>query len=372
MRLDIVITELDVGGAETFCVELAKYLNSRGHRVRVIAIGPKPPSDRDRLLRELQAASVECVFLGCSSMFGFLGAARQMRRLIDSDPPDLVQSLLWHANVVTAYALRSTSIPLIGGVRVSDPRRWRFLISRWAARRMKSIVCVSRSTRDWCEKIERLPAEKLLVIPNGVDIEAMQRRALESPDHPILKQGLDYLLFVGRLHTQKGIDILIASGERLLRALPDMHLVFVGDGSWRSWLEEFKSESSFGERIHVVGQSDQVPSWIGGCRLLVLPTRYEGMPNVILEAMSLAKPVATMSVEGVEEVLGKQCREQSVPAGDWYGWRRLIVGLAKDPAKLKQLGDENRIRVQREFDLQTQLSKYEELYHRSISEKLDP
>lgn len=362
MRLDIVITELDTGGAETFCVELAKYLSHRGHRVRVIAIGPEPPSSHNRLHKELVQRSIEIHFLGCRSALDFVKATTKLKRLLDRDPPELVQSLLWHANVITAYALGAKKIPLIGGVRVADPRRWRFWFSRWAANRMQKVICVSRSIRDWCEHEEQISPGRLIVIPNGVDIESIESRAMESVNHVAWQSNQDLLLFVGRLHEQKGIDVLIERGDRLLAALPNFQLVIVGDGPMRSRLNAYRLGSIHKDRIHIVGQSDQVPSWIARSSLLILPTRYEGMPNVVLEAMSLGKSVATMAVQGVEEILGEECSEQAVRPNQWEEWERLVLRLASDKNECHRLGACNLARIKTEFELSEKLARYESLY----------
>lgn len=366
MRLDIVITELDTGGAETFCVELAKYLSHRGHRVRVIAIGAEPTAMHDRLYKELIKQSIEIHFLGCCSVLDIAKATKRLKRLFELDPPELVQSLLWHANVIAAYALGAKKTPLIGGVRVADPRRWRFWLSRWYAKRMYKVVCVSRSIRDWCEQQERISPERLVVIPNGVDCESVKTRATETVNHSAFQSKRKLLLFVGRLHEQKGIDVLIERGDRLLTALSDFDLVVVGDGPMRTRLESYRLSSTYRDRIHVVGQSDQVPSWMARSCLLILPTRYEGMPNVILEAMSLGKPVATMAVQGVEEVLGEQWADQAVPPNQWDAWERLVLQMARNTDHCQHLGERNRERIKSEFELAGQLEQYESLYLSSI------
>jgi glycosyltransferase involved in cell wall biosynthesis len=366
LRLDIVITELDTGGAETFCVELAKYLSHRGHRVRVIAIGPEPPSSHNRLHKELVQCSIEVHFLGCRSALDFVKATTKLNRLLDRDPPELVQSLLWHANVITAYALGAKKIPLIGGVRVADPRRWRFWFSRWAAKRMHRVVCVSQSTRNWCAHQEKIPPERLVVIPNGVDSNTIKTRAEEKINHPAFQSERQLLLFVGRLHAQKGLDVLIDRGDQLLAALPDFDLVIVGDGPMRPQIEVYRRGSIYKDRIFIVGQSDLVPSWMARASLVLLPTRYEGMPNVLLEAMSLGKPIATMAVHGVEELLGEQWAQQAARPNHWDVWEDLVLQLAGDIPRCQRLGEANQVRVKSEFELSRQLEKYEHLYSSSI------
>lgn len=367
MRLDIVITELDTGGAETFCVELAKYLSGRSHAVRVIAIGPEPPASHDRLHRELKDKSIEAHFLGCRSILDFVKATTKLKRLFDLDPPDIVQSLLWHANVIAAYSLGAKDIPLIGGVRVADPRRWRFWFSRWSAKRMCRVVCVSQSIRDWCEHQEKIPPERLVVIPNGVDTASIKSRAAEEVNHPAFQSHRSMLLFVGRLHEQKGIDILIDRGDQLLNALSNFDLVIVGDGPMRSQLEAYRSGSIHKDRIFIIGQSDQVPSWMARASLVLLPTRYEGMPNVLLEAMSLGKPVATMAVHGVEEVLGGQWCQQAVVPKHWDAWEDLVIRLAGDNHQCQRLGESNLERIKSQFELTQQLENYELLYLSSVT-----
>jgi starch synthase (maltosyl-transferring) len=289
-------------------------------------------------------------------------ATTKLKRLFDRDPPELVQSLLWHANVITAYALGAKKIPLIGGVRVADPRRWRFWFSRWAANRMQKVICVSRSIRDWCEHEEQISPSRLIVIPNGVDIESIESRAKDSVNHVAWKSEHDLLLFVGRLHEQKGIDVLIDCGDTLLSALSNFQLVIVGDGPMRSRLQAYRLGSIHKDRIHIVGQSDQVPSWVARSSLLILPTRYEGMPNVILEAMSLGKTVATMAVQGVEEILGEEWSAQAVRPNQWQEWERLVLRLASDKSECQRLGERNRERIKKDFALHEKLAQYESLY----------
>ncbi len=168
--------------------------------------------------------------------------------------------------------------------------------------------------------------------------------------------------FRGRLHEQKGIDVLIECGDRLLNVLPSFQLVIVGDGPMRSELEAYRRRSLQRDRIHLVGQSDQVPSWIARSSLLILPTRYEGMPNVLLEAMSLGKAVATVAVQGVDEILGEESSEQSVRPNQWQAWEQLVQKLASDKEECQRLGERNRERIRKEFVLHEKLAQYESLY----------
>ena len=360
MRIDLVITELDTGGAEKCCTELAIFLARRGHRVRVIAIGPPPTSSKDTLLRMLAEEKIETYFLGGNRWWKFPLVAAKLKRLMGSNRPDAVQAFLWHANVITAWVVPKFRVPLFLGVRVAEPRTSRFMLDRWSTSRSTKTICVSQGVADWCTQKEKMDERKIMVIPNG--IVAKSTRTTIDPNTPQVPDGAKILLFVGRLELQKGIDILAKYGEDLLSRLPDHHLVAIGEGSLRPLLEALARQPNLVGRVHCLGQRNDVPAWMGRSELLLLPTRYEGMPNVVLEAMSLGLPVVATRAEGVAELLGEQAAIQSVPKDDWKELFERVVALSKSPAERKKAGQANLERVSSEFALEKQLSKYELLY----------
>jgi starch synthase (maltosyl-transferring) len=362
MRIDLVITELNMGGAERCCTELALFLANRGHAVRIIALGPRPKPPSDALLQKLSASSVKTHFLGASSNLGLPAVLWKLRRLIRTDRPKLVQSFLWHANVLTAAVAPSLKIPLVGGVRVAEPRVWRHRIGGWAARRMARVVCVSQDVADWCVAKELVDPKRIVVIPNGVELHDM------PPIDARFQEARPILLFVGRLEHQKGIDILIQQAPQLLADLPTHQLVLIGDGSFRSAAEELARRPELLGRVHCLGQRSDVRDWMARAQLLLLPTRYEGMPNVVLEAMAEGLPLVTMRVEGVHELLSDHLPDQSVPAEDWDGFFELTKRLANDPFVRNRLSAFNRQRIEQCFTLEQQLQRYETLYE-SIFER---
>jgi len=370
MRIDLVITELDTGGAERCCAELAQFLSSRNHRVRILALGPRPKPPKQAIADWLDEQGVPVEYLGGTTWRQLPSVAWRLRSAFQRDKPDVVQSFLWHANVLAASVLPYRSVPLIGGVRVAEPKASRHPLSRLASKRMSQIVCVSESIRDWCIRVEGVPASKLVVIPNGIRTSTQVAVALDPNSHQV-PDNAKVLLFVGRLNEQKGIDVLLKNVASLLNRLPEYHLVLIGDGPLRRQCDELaagtRGDEERGEdivkgRLHVLGRRDDVASWMARAQLFVLPTRYEGMPNVILEAMSAKLPVATLLVEGVAELLGDSQDDQSVAAEDWLGFFELVLKLARNDALREQLGDRNKHRVEHHFQLDAQLIRYEDLY----------
>ena len=361
MRIDLIITELDTGGAEKCCAELALFLLKRGHQVRVIAFGARPTSPKDRLVRLLETNNVELHFLGGTSWWMLPRVASKLRRLLNSNQPDLVQSFLWHANVLSAWIVPSLNIPLFGGVRISERRTFRHPFDRWSTSRTTKTICVSQGVADWCVQTEKMDAGKLMVIPNGIAIRSEKQSI--SPDSHSVPADAKILLFVGRLNLQKGIDVLIQHAKVFLSQLPDHHLVLIGDGSMRPNLEALAQQEELKGRLHCLGQRNDVRAWMARSELLLLPTRYEGMPNVVLEAMAEGLTVVTTRVEGIIELLGDQLETQSVEKEAWSDFFELAANLANSPEKQQKIGNANRQRAETEFDLEKQLMQYESLYH---------
>jgi glycosyltransferase involved in cell wall biosynthesis len=202
-----------------------------------------------------------------------------------------------------------------------------------------------------------------VVIPNGIlpsDASAATFDPRTSPTDRIL-------LCVGRLVQQKGIDGLMSHAQRLLQELPEHRLVFLGDGPLRAWCRSQAQAMACSDRIHFHGQSDSVPAWMQHSEILLHPARYEGMPNVVLEAMANGLPVVAFQVEGIRELLGETYLEQTAPMGDWNAWLSRVVRMGTDATLRRSLGTANRTRAETTFRLDDQLAKYLAVWSAAIS-----
>jgi len=372
MRIDLLTTELHVGGAEKCLGNLARFLHKREHSVRVISLMPRPNSGQDSLARSIEDDSIPVKYLGVESKWQIWQLTQSLKKLVDDSPPDIAQSFLFHANVLASMVYPQHNIPIVGGERVADPRRFRAWVTKAAVKRMARLVCVSQSVALHCEHREGIPHEKLIVIPNGINVNSTlpvtevstfaQRQLALPPRTPIL-------LFVGRIDYQKGIDGLVSHADQLLSKLPEFQLVIIGEGPLRSSLQTQASNLRSEARIHFVGQQSDVLEWMRSSRLLLLPTRYEGMPNVVLEAMALGLPVATTRAEGIVEALGPAAEEQCVLIDAWEDWVELVERLATDRELASRIGIENRKRCEEHFGLENQLLLYEMTYQKVLDDR---
>lgn len=365
MRIALVITEIYPGGAEKCFVNLAGYLQGRGHDIHVWQLWPKPPPEKSQLVQQLDDLGIAWSSAGAVKPWHFLRATRWLSSELELFQPQVVQAFLFHANIAAALATRRLDCRLFGGARVAQPERWRQRLQGWASKRMEKMVCVSQSVADHIAKNERVAGEKLSVIPNGIDLCQQAKPVTRNWSELGLPHPARVLLFVGRLTEQKGIvEFIERSARPLLEALPTHHLVMIGEGERGPALKQLCRASPVGERLHVVGWQPDAREWMRLAELIVLPAKYEGMPNVILEAMSVGKPVASFAVDGVAELLGSatDSKLQMAPPQDFDRLEALIVLLANHAGLRDECGRLNLHRAAEHFELKEQLAKYEQLY----------
>ena len=362
LPIALVITELEVGGAEQALVNLATGLNRERFSPVVYSLQGRPK--KGRLVRRLEDAEIPAHFLDVRSYWQCFSAVSRLSQHFRQQQPQLVQSFLFHANVVATLAARRAKVPrMVTGIRVADPSTWRQRVERWLTPKVDRIVCVSQGVADCCAIKGRFPDDKLVVIPNGVKLSQFEKVQLADLTELGVPAGRPVILYIGRLEKQKGLDWLYREiMPRVLRELPEHDLLLVGDGPQREALESFVAKQGLESRVHFAGWQGNVPQILAASDLLVLPSLWEGMPNVVLEAMAAGKPVVSTQAEGVLELLGPGATVQSCSADDPAGFADRIIRLAQDRTLAAELGAQNQRRAATEFSLAAMISLYENLY----------
>jgi glycosyltransferase involved in cell wall biosynthesis len=219
---------------------------------------------------------------------------------------------------------------------------------------------VSQSVAEFSRR-RGFDSQKLVVIPNGVDLERWRSASPAELHRFGVSAGRRAILFVGRLDTQKGLDRFLSELPAVFDELADHDLVIAGDGPLGDSLRAKARRLRIENRVHFVGWQDDVPSLMAASDLLLLPSRWEGMPNVVLEAMAAGKPVVATQAEGTVELLGLGALEQTVPAGDWAGLRQRVVAIVRNSKLSKELSRKNQERAG-QFSLQQVALRYQRLY----------
>ena len=311
VRLAFCITELDPGGAERALVEIVTRLDPAHWEVRVFCLGPE--TDLSRRLRD---AGIRTECLGARRAYQ-VGVLFQLVKQLREFRPALLQTFLFHANILGRLAGWWGGVPVVlSGLRVAERgKRWHLWLDRWTNRLVTFNVCVSEGVRQFSITHGGLRAEKLRVIPNGVDAERFASAAPVDLSQFGIPSGAWTLVTVGRLTPQKGHDELLGAVAPLLIEDPQMHLLIVGEGPERETLDWLADSFGVSGQLHLPGFQADIPGILKSCQAFVLPSRWEGMPNALLEALAAGLPCIATDVEGVRELLAGEVGIV-IPPGD--------------------------------------------------------
>lgn len=355
----LAITDLDVGGAERMLTELALRIDRRAYEPTVVCL-----AGEGDFAAALTGHGVPVVCLNVNRKRP-IAAIRALARVFRERRPQLVQSFLFHANVASRLAARLAGTPwVVSGTRVAERRSALHpLVDRITAHLCCGTVCVSEGVREFTRFEGRWPAERLAVIPNGIDvrlydaIEPIPRSELEVAD------SAPVALFAGRLEEQKGLVYLLDAALEATERLPEWRLLIAGSGPLETELRDrVRHSEPLRKCLRFLGKRSDLPRVMRTADLLVLPSLWEGMPNVVLEAMALSRGVVATRAEGSRELVLDGETGRLVPLRDPHALAEAIVDLHSNQSLLETYGRNGRARVEAEFGLDRMVRSYESLW----------
>ncbi|MEU6999716.1 glycosyltransferase [Nonomuraea sp. NPDC046570] len=281
-----------------------------------------------------------------------LGSARRLRRLVGGFGPQAVHLHSSKAGMVGRAVIRG-AVPTI-----FQPHGWSWLAcqgamakavlswERWAARWADLLVCVG-------EGEARLAGERglsgpLTVVRNGVDLDRFRPAGGEAREAARRRYGLaeraPLAVCVGRVTRQKGQDLLVAAWERVRESCPDATLAIVGDGDLRDGLRP-----AAGPGVVFADQVDDPRAWYAAADVVVLPSRWEGLPLTALEALASGRCLVASDIPGLAELVTGEIGEV-VPVGETGPLAEALARRLGDLALAREEGRAAAIRAQA-FDL---------------------
>jgi glycosyltransferase involved in cell wall biosynthesis len=226
-------------------------------------------------------------------------------------------------------------------------------------------VSVGERAARLTERIAGLPGGSVGSVPNGVPPppHGTDPAAADAPA-PVAAPGAGPVIgSVGRLTAQKAYDEAV----RALPALPGATLVLVGDGEERARLEALAAGLGVGERLVITGWAADARAYLPSFDVFVLPSRWEGMPLVILEAMHDGLPVVATDVGSVAEAVADGETGFVIPAGDGAALQDRLARLLADPALRERLGRRGRAVAAEHFTATAMARRYEALYREALA-----
>src|SRR5712691_3199165 len=220
------------------------------------------------------------------------------------------------------------------------------------------VVLSSRMERWLVERDFTLPDVQL--IPNGVDVT---RFTLAHEDTAIGGRE-QVVVCISKLRYEKGIDVLLQAWQLVHQQAPQARLIIVGSGYLQTQLESMARELGIANSVEFTGLQSDIPAQLHRGSLAVLPSRWEGMPNALLEAMACGLPCVATRVSGSEDIIQPGVNGLLVESEDYQGMAQALLTLLHDPVLAQKYGQAARETVDRHYSLERIVDKYGELYQR--------
>ncbi|MDR3619603.1 MAG: glycosyltransferase [Paludisphaera borealis] len=356
-----LIPTLDRSGAEKQMVLLAKGLPRDRFQVEAAALTRSGP-----LEAELAEAGVPVATIGKRFKVDPFALGR-LTRFMKAGKFDVVQTWIFAANTYGRIAARRAKVPVVVTTEMAVDL-WKGKIERAVDRRLATwcdrLVGNSRAVVDFYRGLG-VPDDRLEMIYSGIADEpapTVDRAAvlaeLGFPADSIL------VLFAGRLAAQKRVGDLLKTLDLLQHIQPNLRTAIAGDGPLRAELETTAGHYDLVDKVRFLGHRDDVPRLMAAADLVALPSEYEGLPNVILEAMNLGKPVVATAAPGTTEVVVDGETGVLVPINDAPKMARAVRDLIRNPDQARAMGEAGRARVRAEFRADAMVAQFADLYER--------
>lgn len=358
-RILQIIPTLERSGAEKQLALLAAGLPKSDFETHVCALTRGGPLEND-----LRTANVPVTILD-KRWKADPAAYWRLKRFIQDLKPDLVHTWMFAANSYGRSAALQAKVPhIVGGERCVDVWKadYELAIDRWLARRSERIVVNSSGVSEFYVG-RGIPAEKFVVIPNGV---GLAEPATTSREAILAELGLPpnsrLIGCVGRLWPQKRMKDVIWAADLLKVVRDDAHLLIIGDGPERDRLVRFREQVRIEDKVHFLGHRADVPGLLPHFDLLWLASGYEGLPNVVLEAMAAGIPVVATDIPGNRDLVIENVTGFLVPVGDRAAIAQRANKILDDDALRHRLGTAGQERARAEFTIERMIERHANLY----------
>ena len=361
-----LIPTLDRSGAEKQMVLLAKGLPRDRFQVEAAVLTRSGPLEAD-----LTAAGVPVATIGKRLKVDPFALGR-LARFMKAGKFDVVQTWIFAANTYGRIAARLAKVPVVVTTEMAVDL-WKGRVERAVDRRLATwcdrLVGNSHAVVDFYRGLG-VPDDRLEMIYSGIADEpapVVDRAAvlaeLGFPADAIL------ILFAGRLAAQKRVGDLLKTLDLLQHIQPNLRTAIAGDGPLRGELEKTAEDYDLVEKVRFLGHRDDVPRLMSAADLVVLPSEYEGLPNVVLEAMNMGKPVVATAAPGTTEVVVDGETGLLTPIDDAPNMARAVRSLIRDPERSRAMGEAGRARVRAEFPASAMVSRFADLYERLAGQR---
>jgi glycosyltransferase involved in cell wall biosynthesis len=373
-RLGVVtlVDRLVHGGAERLAADIATGLDPARFAATLCVTRwsdpahARAPEVAERVRRDAEAAGVRFLGLTRGSRRD-LAAWRPLVGLLRSGGADVVHGHMFGSNVWAVVLGRLAGVPVV----IAHEHSWAFTGDR--ARRLvdrhvigrgaDAVIACSEEDRRRMVEVERIPAERVLFVPNGITARE------PAPGRDVrgelgIPSGALVVGSVGALRPEKRFDVLLRAAARLTPSWPGLRVVIAGAGPEHERLAGLAVALGLADRVTLLGARTDVPDVLRACDVAVNCSDFEGTPLSVLEYMEAGLPVVASRVGGLPSLIGDGVHGLLVPRRDPAALAAALAALLADGERRRAMGAEGRRRRREEFDLAVMVDRLQDLYER--------
>lgn len=364
LRLLQITHDLDLGGLQQVIYNLCRTLDRSRFDISVLCLRTK-----GLFASDVEALGIPVYLLEKKERGPDYFAFRKVAKLLRELRIDVI-----HTHNTQPF-FDGTLGAILAGVRTvihtdharAFPDKTRYMVAEWAMSQYAyRVVGCSEHTSQQLMRYEKISARKIVTIPNGIDgsrFDLTIDRQAKRRELGIHEKGSVIGLAV-RLSDQKGITFLLKAMPRILARHPDTTLLIAGDGDLKMDLEREAKELGIASRVTFCGPRKDIPELLKLLDLYVLPSKWEGLPMVILEAMAAGCPIVATDVGGNSSAVVDGVTGALVPPQDPGALADAVIRLLDSPDLIQTYAANGKQRFQERFSAQIMARQYERLYER--------
>jgi len=357
-----------VGGMETLALQLGRGLVQRGYPITVVT--QRPPGTA--VCEDISGIQVHRVLSGrgrgivyaltyLASLLRALVRLHRQYRVLHAN--HLYLEALGAALVGSVAKVPALAVNACGGVfgDFARLRKTRMILALPLLRRLDCVVALSREIRDELTAHGFAPGQ-IVQIPMGVDVERFVPAVEPGAARDQAGLGPETVLCLGRLDPQKGLEDALVAWAHVTVQKPAAQLVLVGDGPSRYALEAQARALGLEGRVRFLGLRRDPEILLQGSQVFLFPSRSEGMPNALLEAMATGLPCVASRIGGNSDLVEHGVSGMLIPPGDVRALAEAVITLLDDPSLRNRLGTLARRVAVEQYSMDRIVRQYAELY----------
>ncbi|MFK8017208.1 MAG: glycosyltransferase family 4 protein [Gammaproteobacteria bacterium] len=312
-------------------------------------------------------------------------AARQLFALLRRLSPDIVHTHSSKTGILGRITGRLSGVPVV--IHMVHGYAFPFTTSRLVkllyfvmeyvgGKLADVIVVLNESDRRIAVDKLRIPARKVLLIPNGIDVKAyrrsvgIERDVIRREQLGVTNPDAVCIGMVGRLWEQKNAAALLRAARLVIeRSDQPVQFFLIGDGKERADLEQYLADHGLTERIQIMGWRQDVPDLLSALDMFVLPSLWEGMPLAILEAMASSLPVIASNISGNSDLITHGVDGLLFESGNDEQFATQMISLMDSGAEREKMGSKGRQKVIERYQVHSRVERMSDLYQALLADK---